>query len=74
LSFELVAALLWNTAFCLLGYFAGSERERLQLLLERSGWVALVALALGYGVWRLLRWQVARRRAARRLARLPVAS
>ncbi|HEX8730479.1 MAG TPA: VTT domain-containing protein [Ktedonobacterales bacterium] len=74
LSFELVAALLWNTGFCLLGYFAGSERERLQLLLERSGWVALLALGLGYGAWRLLRWRVARLRAARRLASSPAIS
>ena len=69
LSFELVAALIWNTLFCLLGYFAGSERERLQLLLERSGWAALLVLALLYVGWRLLRWRVAsRRRLARRQA------
>ena len=73
LSFELIAALLWNTLFCLLGYFAGSERERLQLLLERSGWVALIVLALVYVGWRLLRWQVAtRRRLARRQVVAPL--
>ncbi|HKT37904.1 MAG TPA: DedA family protein, partial [Ktedonobacterales bacterium] len=27
LSFELVAALLWNTAFCLIGYLAGAEYD-----------------------------------------------
>ena len=64
LAFELVAALLWNTAFCLLGYFLGTERERLQLLLEGAGWVVLALLVAAYLGWRLLR----ARRSAHRLS------
>jgi membrane protein DedA with SNARE-associated domain len=55
LAFELVAALLWNTAFCALGYFAGTERDRLQLLVERSGWAALAALIVLFVAWRVVR-------------------
>lgn len=73
LSYELIAALLWNTLFCLLGYFAGSEREQLQLLLERSGWVVLLVVALAYAGWRLVRWRLLRLRLERRLTSLPTA-
>ena len=73
LSYELVAALIWNTLFCLLGYFAGSEREQLQTLLERSGWVALLVVALAYAGWRVVRWRLARLRLERRLTSLPTA-
>lgn len=73
LSYELIAALLWNTLFCLLGYFAGSEREQLQLLLERSGWAVLLVVALAYAGWRLVRWRLARLRLERRLTSLPTA-
>lgn len=61
LAFELVAALLWNTAFCLLGYFAGTERERLQLLLERSGWVVVAVVVVLFVGWRILRRRHGRR-------------
>ena len=54
LAFELVAALLWNTGYCLLGYLAGAERERLQLFIERGGWIALLVLALSYLGWRFV--------------------
>jgi membrane protein DedA with SNARE-associated domain len=71
LAFELVAALIWNTAFCLLGYFAGTERERLQLLLERSGWVVLaVVVALLVG-WRFLRARRVRHSHPRATRHLP---
>jgi membrane protein DedA with SNARE-associated domain len=69
LSFELVAALLWNTLFSLLGYFAGAERERLQLLIERSGLAVFAVLAVVFIVWRVLSARrVNRRRMARRAA------
>ncbi len=55
LAFELVAALLWNTAFCLLGYLAGTERERAVALLERSGWVALLVAVALFVAWRVVR-------------------
>jgi membrane protein DedA with SNARE-associated domain len=55
LAFELGAALLWSVTFCLAGYLAGAERDRLQPLIERSGWVILALLILLYIAWRLLR-------------------
>jgi membrane protein DedA with SNARE-associated domain len=55
LGFELVAALLWSVTFCLAGYLAGAERERLQVLLERAGWVVIALIALLYIAWRLRR-------------------
>jgi len=61
LVFELVAACLWNTAFCLVGYLIGIERERLELLFERSGWVVLGVLVALFLVWRLARPRMRRR-------------
>jgi membrane protein DedA with SNARE-associated domain len=55
LTAELVAALLWNVAFGVAGYVVGAEWSRLQLLLERFGWVALGCLVLSYLAWRFLR-------------------
>ena len=52
LGFELVAATLWNTTFCLLGYFIAAEVDRLQVILERSGWVILGAFLLLFFAWR----------------------
>lgn len=71
LAFELVAALLWNIAYGLLGYAIGTQYEQLQILIERSGWVLLgsvIALFLGWryawphvpGWWKAARrWLVA---------------
>ena len=64
LAFELVAALLWNTGYCLLGYLAGAQRERLQLFIERGGWIALIVLALAYLGWRFVLPRPQRRKAA----------
>jgi len=55
LAFELLAALLWNTGYCLLGYLAGTQRERLQMILEPGGWVVLAALIAAYLLWRYAR-------------------
>lgn len=73
LAFEVVAALLWSTAICLAGYLLGGERERLELLLERSGWVVLAVGVLLAIAWRLLaQWQ--RQRRQRRRGRRPRAA
>jgi membrane protein DedA with SNARE-associated domain len=53
LAAELVAALLWSTAFCLLGYFVGGERARLEALLTRSGWALLLGVVVLVVLWRL---------------------
>jgi len=65
LMFELVAALLWNTLFVMAGYLIGGERERLQLFIERSGWVVLVAVVVGYVIWRFARRRWKRGKPAR---------
>ncbi len=52
LAFELMAALLWNTGYSLLGYFLGAERERIQMVMERSGWVVLAVVVALYLAWR----------------------
>ncbi|HEX6122331.1 MAG TPA: DedA family protein [Ktedonobacterales bacterium] len=72
---ELVAALLWSTAFCLLGYFVGGERARLEALMTRFGWgVLLVVIALVV-LWhffgeRLRAWWHAHRAAGGRFSSL----
>jgi len=74
LGFEVVAATLWNTTFCLLGYFIAAEVDRLQVMLERSGWVILGALLLLFFAWRYFGQRMKQRirqerRQARRRAR-----
>jgi len=70
LGYELVAAAVWNTAFCLLGYLLAGEIDRLQVLIERAGWVIFGVLVLLFIVWRFLRQRVRQRiRQERREAR-----
>lgn len=61
LAFELAGALVWNTLYCLLGYFAGTQIDHLQLLFERFGWVALGILAILFLAWRFLRQRMKQR-------------
>jgi membrane protein DedA with SNARE-associated domain len=63
LMFELVAALLWNSVFCAVGYLIGAEFARLLVLFERVGWVSLGLLGAGVLVW----WYLLRVRATRRV-------
>lgn len=77
LGYEIIAAALWNTAFCLLGYLLASQVERLQMLIERGGLVLLGILVLLFLVWRFLGRRMRRRiqqerREARRKARSEV--
>jgi membrane protein DedA with SNARE-associated domain len=65
LFFEAIAALLWNAAFCLLGYLIAGEFERLQAMIERSGWVMLaifVALFLAWRWWKRSKTTYSRQR------------
>src|SRR2546423_170335 len=54
LGYEIVAAALWNTAFCVLGYLLAAEVDRLQMLIERAGWVLLGVLVLLFLAWRFV--------------------
>ncbi|HYU74099.1 MAG TPA: hypothetical protein VEL31_15605, partial [Ktedonobacteraceae bacterium] len=47
-------ATLWNTTFCLLGYLLAAEVDRLQMLIERAGWVLLGILVLLFLAWRFV--------------------
>ncbi len=58
LGYELIAATLWNTAFCLLGYFLAGEIDRLQLLIERAGWLVIAILVVLFLIWRCARQRV----------------
>lgn len=70
LGYELLAATLWNTAFCLLGFFLASHIDTLQMLIEKAGWVFFGILVLFFLAWRLLRQRVRQaRRASQRRAR-----
>lgn len=62
LGYELVAATLWNTAFCLLGFFLASQIDLLQTLIERVGWVLFGVLVLLFLTWRLFRQRVRQKR------------
>ena len=52
LGYELVAATVWNTAFCVLGYLLAGEIDHLQMLIERAGWVLLGVLVILFLAWR----------------------
>ena len=54
LGYEVVAAALWNTAFCVLGYLLAAEVDRLQILIERAGWILLGVLVLLFLTWRFV--------------------
>jgi membrane protein DedA with SNARE-associated domain len=61
LGYELVAAFVWNAAFCFLGYLLAGEIDRLQLLIERTGWILLGILVLLFFAWRLVGKRVRQR-------------
>ena len=68
LGYELLAATLWNAAFCSLGYLLAAEVDRLQMLVNRGGWVFLGLLVLLFLAWRIFsrRAKIGRRLAHRR--------
>jgi membrane protein DedA with SNARE-associated domain len=77
LGYELVAAALWNVAFCLLGYLLATEIDRLQMLIERVGWMLFGVLVLLFLAWRFFGPRMRRRlrqerRESRRRARSAV--
>ena len=53
LGFEVIAATVWNTAFCLVGYFVATEIGRLYVILERSGLVIVGILLALFFMWRI---------------------
>ena len=70
LGYELVAAAVWNTVFCLLGYLLAAEIDRLHVLIERAGWVIVGVLVLLFIGWRYLKQRMRQRiRQERREAR-----
>jgi membrane protein DedA with SNARE-associated domain len=62
LAFEVLAALLWNTLYGLLGYFIGMEINTLETLLQRAGWGILGLLLIILLIWRFLWPRIKRQR------------
>ena len=58
LGYELIAALLWNIVYCLLGYFIAVEFEQLHRLFERTTWILLGVLLVALIAWRVWRWRI----------------
>jgi membrane protein DedA with SNARE-associated domain len=52
LLFEAIAALFWNTLFCLLGYLIAVEVDRLEMIIGQAGGIIFVALVLAFIAWR----------------------
>jgi membrane protein DedA with SNARE-associated domain len=61
LGYEVVAAALWNTTFCVLGYLLASQVERLQMLIERAGWVLLGVFVLLFLAWHFVGQRIRQR-------------
>ncbi len=61
LFYEVIAALLWNTLYSLLGYMIAVEVERLQVILERFGLVVLGVLVVAFFAWRWWRQRKTKR-------------
>jgi len=61
LGYEVVAAALWNTTFCVLGYLLASQVERLQMLIERAGWVLLGVFVLLVLAWHFVGQRIRQR-------------
>jgi membrane protein DedA with SNARE-associated domain len=68
LGFELIAATLWNTAFCLLGFSLASQIDLLQMLIERTGWIFFGILVVLFLAWRLFRQRARQRMRDKRRA------
>ena len=68
LSYELLAATLWNTGFCLLGYLLAGEIDRLQVFIERAGWLVVAVLIALFLVWRFAGKRVRQRLLQKRRA------
>ena len=67
LAFEMVAALLWNIGFSLLGYLAGAEYDRIMQVVERAGWIIALVIIAGLLVWKVgLPWLRKRRQMTHR--------
>lgn len=71
LAFEAVAALIWSSLFCAIGYLIGAEIGVFLAILERIGWttfVLVVALGVGLFVTRKIQQSRGGRRPRRRRA------
>lgn len=66
LGFELIAALVWNIIYGVLGYLAGAEFETIQKIIERAGWVIVGLLVALFLVWRFFGPQLRERFRKRR--------
>jgi membrane-associated protein len=67
LTFEMLAALVWNIGFSVLGYLAGAQYDTVMPIIERAGWVIAAVVITVLLVWKVgLPWLRKRRHAAHR--------
>jgi membrane protein DedA with SNARE-associated domain len=66
LLFEIIAALLWNTLYSLIGYFVAVEIDLLQLFFERAGWIILGVLGILFVGWQIWKRRVQQKRRSKR--------
>ncbi len=65
LAFEMIASLLWNSVFCLVGYLVGAELDRLLAILGKLGWISLAVFGAGVFLWYILRMRTSAVKRAR---------
>ncbi|GHO70685.1 hypothetical protein KSC_095770 [Ktedonobacter sp. SOSP1-52] len=70
LFFEVIAALLWNTIYSLVGYFIAVEIDTLETIFQRMGLVIIALALVLFGAWYMWRRRKRQQRHQRRLARL----
>ena len=66
LLFEIIAALLWNTLYSLIGYFVAVEIDLLQLFFERTGWITLGVLGILFVGWQIWKRRTKQKRRSKR--------
>lgn len=70
LFFEVIAALLWNVVYSLVGYFIAAEIETLEMIFQRMGMAIVAVLVVLFVLWQLWKRRKRVQRQQRRLARL----
>jgi membrane protein DedA with SNARE-associated domain len=72
LTWELIAALLWNTAYSLLGYFIAVEFEQFQHIVEKAGLAIFATCIILFAIWWF--WKQKKQRVRRGRRKLSSAS
>ncbi len=68
LAFEALAALIWSSLFCAVGYLIGTEIDVFLSILERIGWMSLALIAVLAVGWYLVNARMRKRKGKRHRA------